>query len=341
MTRPRGIHDNASAKTPLKKRGNSSGGARPRPAVTSLDVDNLFRSAVPPEVVVVGIDAGGSSTRARAVRSGLVVFDGVGGPGNPGTIPAAQLVRAYSRALESCPTPSRVAACVAGTGSAERRGQVLDMLATLLPSADIVVYPDYFAPLNASRDTDVCVIAGTGSVVCSRGSGTKVHASGGRGWILGDPGSAAWLGRAVLGHFVDQPDSFDEVTHRRLLDLYDADTPSEIVRRLHSSQAHPAALAAAAPVLSDLATSGDVWARRELYESMSRLAQSVARHIDRFTVVEHPLVGLSGGVWESPVCVEAFTVSLAAACPRASVASELIREPINGAVALALAGGAA
>ncbi len=33
--------------------------------------------------VTVGIDAGGSSTRARAVHDGAIMHEGTGGPGNP------------------------------------------------------------------------------------------------------------------------------------------------------------------------------------------------------------------------------------------------------------------
>lgn len=288
--------------------------------------------------VVVGIDAGGSSTRARAVRAGHVVFDGVGGPGNPATMSESELTHAYGRALANCPSPARVAACVAGAGSAMRQDQVTDVLTALVPGADIVVYPDYYAPLKARHDADVCVIAGTGSVVCSRGSGAEVHASGGRGWMLGDPGSAAWLGRAILGHFVDQPEDFDEDTRRRVLTLYRATRPGEIVHHLNTSAVPPAALAVAAPVLSDLAAAGEGWAQRELRNAMTQLAEAVSRHIDRFMNVEDPIVALSGGVWKAHVCVQTFTTALAVARPLARVIAEPMLDPVNGAVELALQG---
>jgi len=41
--------------------------------------------------LVVGIDAGGTSTRARGVRYGHVVHEGTGGPGNPIAVDPAAL----------------------------------------------------------------------------------------------------------------------------------------------------------------------------------------------------------------------------------------------------------
>src|SRR5262249_47577599 len=74
------------------------------------------------------------------------------------------------------------------------------------PGADSQGAPDYVAAfLAAPRGTDACIVAGTGSVVCSRAADGGYRVSGGRGWILGDHGSAARLGRAALEHFVNHP----------------------------------------------------------------------------------------------------------------------------------------
>ena len=65
------------------------------------------------------------------------------------------------------------------------------------------VAPDYVAAfLAAPPDSDLCIVAGTGSVVCSRAVDGSFLISGGRGWILGDHGGAARLGQAALEHYV-------------------------------------------------------------------------------------------------------------------------------------------
>ena len=147
--------------------------------------------------VVVGIDAGGSSARARAVRRGVPVFEGSGGPGNP-LMGGPQTIRAsYWAALDGCPAATRVAACVSGGGAEAPRAQIAALLTDRFPGAEVHVAPDYVAAfLAAAPDSDLCIVAGTGSVVCSRAADGSFPISGGRGWILGDHGGAARLGRA-------------------------------------------------------------------------------------------------------------------------------------------------
>ena len=155
--------------------------------------------------VVVGIDAGGSSTRARAMQGGRIVFEGIGGPGNPGTRSMPTLTRAYRQALMGCPPTEHIAACVSGAGSERRQQEIKEVLAAIVPGAEIMVYPDYFATVTANRHADVCVVAGTGSVVCSRGPGGEVHVK----WIRRvahrqDPGEAL-AGEGGLRLFRRQP----------------------------------------------------------------------------------------------------------------------------------------
>src|SRR5215470_17516579 len=135
---------------------------------------------------IVGIDAGGSSIRARALMGGNVIHDGVGGPGNPLLIDEATLRANYHSALEGCPDAAYVAACVSGAGSPAQQTRIYNVLTELFPTAAIQVSPDYIAAvLAAPDDTDVIVIAGTGSLVCSRFPNGTCAVSGGRGWILG------------------------------------------------------------------------------------------------------------------------------------------------------------
>jgi hypothetical protein len=63
-------------------------------------------SAANPTGVVGGIDAGGSSTWARAVDRGVVVHEGIGGPGNPIAADRQALRASYGAALAGCPPRS-------------------------------------------------------------------------------------------------------------------------------------------------------------------------------------------------------------------------------------------
>jgi hypothetical protein len=62
------------------------------------------------EGVVVGIDAGGSSTRVRALLSGATIYEGTGGPGNPLMADQETIRASYHAALAGCPDAARIAA---------------------------------------------------------------------------------------------------------------------------------------------------------------------------------------------------------------------------------------
>jgi N-acetylglucosamine kinase-like BadF-type ATPase len=290
--------------------------------------------------VVVGIDAGGSRTRARAVRDGAIVYEGGGGPGNP-VMAGQEMVRtSYNAALSGCPAPGRVVACVSGTSHGPKRAQIEDLLAARFPGASVRVLPDYLACITAAPPgTDVCIVAGTGSVVCSRDAAGNYLVTGGRGWILGDHGSAARLGRAGLEYFVADPDRgpapFAEAVGR----LFGASDWRTVVGAVHAAPNPAPLLASAAPLLTGAAQDRHRWAIDLLDDEMSALARSAARHIEQH-VPGKPEVRavLSGGVWTSVAARSAFTRALerAASCQVIVSASEV--DPLAGAVRLALEG---
>ncbi|MDR2158606.1 MAG: hypothetical protein LBP23_00905, partial [Treponema sp.] len=63
-----------------------------------------------------------------------------------------------------------------------------------------------------------CLIAGTGSVALGRSGDGRLVRSGGLGYMLGDEGSAAWIGRTAIA--------------RILRSLEGRDLPSSMLRAL-------------------------------------------------------------------------------------------------------------
>ena len=290
--------------------------------------------------VVVGIDAGGSAVRARAVAGGLAVFEGRGGPGNPFSTEPETVAASYLAALAGCPEPAHVAACVSGAGGPRQREQIAELLAGRFPRATAEVVPDYVAALRAApADTDVVVIAGTGSVVCSAAPGGRPAVSGGRGWILGDRGSASRLGQAALEWFCDEPDSDPEAAAlvRACLGLTQW---RQVVSALSASTNPSALLARAAPVLTQAAERGSGWAVGKLNAEMGALAATTARHIERH--VERSVgpgaearVALAGGVWRSAAARAAFEAALTCDMRSSPVIMSPPLDPLAGAVRLA------
>jgi len=287
--------------------------------------------------VVVGIDAGGSSTRARAVRRNVLVHEGAGGPGNP-LVAGPEIIHAsYRSALDGCPAAARVAACVSGGGGDAQRAQIAALLGGRFPGAVVHVAPDYVAAfLAAPPGSDVCVVAGTGSVVCSRAADGSFLVSGGRGWILGDHGGAARLGRAALEHYVagvcGVPASFAASVRQ----LFGDGDWRFIVRAVHAAPNPAPLLARAAPLLTTAAEDGHEWAMEQLSAEMTALAGTVARHIEQHLAgISRVRVALGGGVWASVAAQSALTAALERLTRRPLTVTRSLADPLAGAVRLA------
>lgn len=288
-------------------------------------------------MVYVGIDAGGSRTRARAVRNEAVVHEGDGGPGNPLMAQAGTVRASYHAALDGCPQADRVAACVSGAGGAAQRAQIEALLAERFPHADLHVAPDCVAAfLAAPPGSDVCIVAGTGSVVCSRAVDGSFLVSGGRGWILGDHGGAARLGRAALEHYVADVSGVPAPFAAQVRELFGDGEWRCVVRAIHAAPNPEPLLARAAPVLTAAAEDGQQWAVTQLELEMTALAGTAVRHIEQHMTgagIVH--VALSGGVWSSPAAQSMLTRALGRLSHRPVTVARSLADPLAGAIRLA------
>ncbi|WP_328887756.1 N-acetylglucosamine kinase [Streptomyces sp. NBC_00316] len=163
--------------------------------------------------LVIGIDAGGSRTRAYcADANGNVIGTGADGPGNPLGVRRADLVRHLTRAMESAvPAGLRgsvvaVAGGFAGAGPGRGRNAAVSCLAEALAALGIDdvatgVYGDAevaFASGPGMPADGLILIAGTGAVAGRVRERRCVRTVDGHGWLLGDEGSGFWLGRQAV-----------------------------------------------------------------------------------------------------------------------------------------------
>jgi glucosamine kinase len=288
--------------------------------------------------VVVGIDAGGSGTRARAMLRGTMIYEGAGGPGNPLMGDQETIRASYHAALAGCPDAGRVVACVSGAGGAGGRALIADLLTSRFPGAEVRVEPDYVAAfLAAPPFTDVCVVAGTGSVVCSRAADGSYPVSGGSGWIIGDQGGAARLGRAALEHFVADPANVPDCFAAAIREAFGDKDRRSVVRAIHATPNPAPLLARFAPLLTAAAENQVRWAVAALDAEMLGLAATTARHVDqhlRSTPGVH--IVLAGGVWQSSAARSSLTAALERAGIRSPSVVHSLSDPIEGAVRLAM-----
>lgn len=290
--------------------------------------------------VLLGIDAGGTRTRARAVLDGRVVHEGEAGAGNPLSSRDSQLLGSYRQALDGCPAPARVGACIAGVEDPDQRARMQLLLQARFPDAIVRVAPDYVAALRAAPPgTDTCVIAGTGSLICSAVGPGRCVRSGGHGWILGDHGSGARLGQALLEWFTDAAE--DAPTH--LADAirarYGTSDRRRLVTDVHQSPSPAEWLARAATLLIGEAERGAPWATTRLAAEMGELAHLTSHHIERHVTGNATVqVALAGGLWASDTVCTAFSSALHQRADRPVRIQKSTRTSLDGAVQFAAEG---
>ena len=160
----------------------------------------------------VGIDAGGTSTRAVVVASdGTCRGYGIAGGGNPvswGVDVAARQIRiAVTAALAGGPGGERlgpqgaaiggiVVLAMAGGNSLPARSAIEAELAAAGVPATLSVESDLLATFCAGthRTDGYALVAGTGAAAIRVTGGEAVASADGLGWLLGDGGSGFWIG---------------------------------------------------------------------------------------------------------------------------------------------------
>lgn len=296
------------------------------------------------EPLVLGIDAGGSSTRWL-----LMAPDGtVAGAGRVGPVSGIQLhddaraatLERVRELLVACLAAGRPARVVAGVTGLERGSQEMALLRstiaeTLAVAADLVsVLPDtVMAYLSSFRPgAGVLVYAGTGSVAIHLGSGGEALRAGGHGYLIDDAGGGYWIGREALKRVLRRSDEAGAPDEGALARALFTDFGGNDWPRIRSAvyQGGRARLAALTPIVAMTAARGDEQARAVLAAAgaeLARLAQVVAGRLGQVLPV-----ALAGGVAR---CGPPLVEPLRAALPTGTPFTVATREPVEAAAVLA------
>lgn len=157
---------------------------------------------------VVGIDAGGTKTRCAVLTSdGIVAGSGTAAGANPnsGGDPVRSLTTALRAALGSL-DPALVVEGVfgiAGAGAAGRPAAVAAAQqawenAGISGSPTVVTDIAVAFAAGTAAVEGVVVFAGTGAGAAAISDGQIIKRSDGYGWLVGDEGSAVWLGKEAV-----------------------------------------------------------------------------------------------------------------------------------------------
>lgn len=158
--------------------------------------------------VAVGVDIGGTSTRAVAVTSdGTVVGRGTSAGANPNSHPPDVAAERVAAAISpAVPAGATVVACLLGMAGVSKFTDpaAVAVFETALRQVGVTCRMDAvsdaevaFASATASPAGTV-IIGGTGSIAARIADHRKSSLHGGWGWLLGDEGSAYWIGRQAV-----------------------------------------------------------------------------------------------------------------------------------------------
>lgn len=261
---------------------------------------NMAKQPAPREVLLLGVDGGGTCCRARLCSpDGKILGHGVAGAGNIRFGMAAGFA-AVHLATEGCFRQAgldrhavNIIACLALAGASEP-GLLAQARAQPNPFFRTVVTTDAQAACvgaHSGADGGI-IIVGTGSIGWARVGGRELRV-GGWGFPLSDEGSGAWLGFAALQRVQRAFDGLIDWTDLlgAIFNHFDRD-PHRIVSWMHT--ALPRDYAALAPLVVAHAREGDPLAR----DLMREAAASVERMIERLRDQQVDKMSLMGGLAE-------------------------------------------
>ena len=206
---------------------------------------------------VLGLDIGGSSSRARLSAGGRVLAEAEGPGANVAALAPGVAERRLTALLAELGSVHPLACCAGAAGAEvpEARARLEQLLQRLLPRCRVEVVHDTRLVLAAAGlDTGIALIAGTGSVAYGRDRRGRESRAGGWGWLLGDDGSAAWLAREAAREVLRRADAGEPLgpLGEALMTAAHARGGAELTGRLHSFR-EPRRWAALAHVVFDTA----------------------------------------------------------------------------------------
>lgn len=247
--------------------------------------------------LVLGLDVGGTSSRALVSDlSGRTWGAGEAGGGNPNSHPPQQAVEQVVSATRTAlakVTPGQVCRAVLGMAGVSKMSDphvaaLFDKAwSSLGLSCPVRVVSDCevaFASGTPSP-TGTVVIAGTGSIAARIDEHRLGVTSGGHGWLLGDEGSAFWLGREAVREtlaVLDRRDPRDGLLVSTVLAALVAessvsnDAPEVLRKKLITAvnATTPISLAELAPLVTTTARTGDTTASAIVQRAATLLADT-------------------------------------------------------------------
>lgn len=294
------------------------------------------------DIRVIGIDAGGTKTVGLlANRKGEILRDTRASGANlrmHGELGVEKVLYQVLEALDAARPVDAVCIGIAGVSRPEEKELIQGVFRRLGQRESVRIENDAFVALvaGAPEKVGIVVVAGTGSIAFGTDPSGATARSGGWGYLLGDEGSAFWLGHAAVRLGIRAEDGRGPSTtlYERICDEVGVTEATGLVEWFYDQELSRNRIARLAHLVEEAAQDGDEAANRLLDQASSHLARSaraVARKLD--LPEEFPVV-LSGGAFKAcPSLLRRTEATLS--LPGARVV-RLGVEPAVGAVTLAL-----
>ena len=296
-----------------------------------------------------GIDGGGTRTRLILFETGSLrpLYQGEGGPSNPHSAGMAaaqdnlrQLLTAGCQALGIAPG-DLACGCLgsAGLGRMQEQDAFLSFLRSLVPGPlKVCTDGEILLVGSTGRMEGYCLIAGTGSFALGRNQQGQVVRSGGLGHMLGDEGSASWIGWQAMRRALASREQRDLGTGLLpgLLAHYGLSAPEKAIPLFHQ-RFDKARVAASAPLVLTAALEKDPLAA-DILDQAARALFLLLNSV----VIQQPhearTFSLAGGLLERDNPLQSLLLKqVEAAWPQAATAIAQPRDAVQGACMLAQA----
>ena len=263
-----------------------------------------------------GIDGGGTHSRIAVVNQELEVLgNAVGGSTNIYSVSKDEVFENLSGLIDtvceriSVDRSALTAGCLgsAGLGRPGERALFQDFFNRLLSDQ---------VPVHLCTDGEIllcgglqalegfCLVAGTGSLALGRALEGPMVRAGGLGYMLGDEGSAWWIGHEAITRALRSVENRDLPTALlpSLMQACSLQEPQDFIAYAHQ-KAGKSEIAALAPLVTVAAVQGDALALDILQQAAWELASLVESVVKRSPGISNQELVLAGGVMEHDAIV--------------------------------------
>jgi N-acetylglucosamine kinase-like BadF-type ATPase len=277
---------------------------------TAQTVEIMPRRLAPLRRLVVGVDGGGTRTRAVVLDGGRTLGEGAAGPSNPLRVGIANGATAIREAVDKACAAAlvrrddlvAVGVGLAGVRRLDIRSRMRDVLVEKLGIKNIELVSDGDIALYGATDghPGVVVISGTGSISVGVNRQGKRAYAGGWGPVAGDEGSGSWIARRALQSVARATDERGPRTSltAAACEFFQVATPDDLATAIYAPTMTNDRIAAFSKQVIEAARSGDQVAREILEEAGRELGKAAVTVIRKLKMEQERFqVAFVGGVF--------------------------------------------